>query len=81
MARYRWLGPATVIELWGDGREEPAVSETVAPGREIAAELDPSHPLVAGWMSFGLMEEIEPAPAERMPRKADRAVTKETSDG
>jgi hypothetical protein len=75
MNRYVWKGPPTALELWSQeaGASAPIFEAFATPGAELPAPLDPDHPIVKGWIAFGLIEQAASAPLVSFSPRTDTA--------
>jgi hypothetical protein len=60
LKKYIWKGSATMIELWDDSYQTVLFSNFMITDQLLPVDVDDSHPIVQGWLDFGLIEEIAP---------------------
>lgn len=76
--KYVWKGPPTAVEIveehsTEEGAAKVLFSGTVAPGREIPADLPEHHSQVRSWLAFALIEAAPDAgkPTQKMKEPAN----------
>lgn len=61
---FTWRGPHDVIELWPveTAATQALFSGAVRPG-QVLGPFDPHHPVIRGWLAFGLIAQADDAVA------------------